>query len=244
MNNYQFRSKRLVNTAVFAAFLSITGLSSVVAQQLNLPPIQDVGVSGQAAPLPSYNLPEGASLEDVNSKLQELSSEGARSLQSLVGNSTSVREMNDIEDRSADQREINKLTLSLEKARLAKELFKTINGDDQNFKAELEAVKAERDALAVQISAIEQQLIRTTKLMAEQSSGSNVVNPVVVRIVGAANDLTATLLVPVTGQTIVKVGDMLSNGQTVSSITPKGVSVSSGSSKNFKLSFGTSVASR
>ena len=249
MNNYHFLSPKLINKSFIALLLSVAVLSPSVAQQATQPSFSDVSVQrdvlGGASNQTSFVLPEGASLSDTNKKLQELSTEGARSLQDLVGDAVSNdREKNDIEARSRDAREIEQLETSLKKAKLAKELYQELNGEEDNLQAELDAVKAERDAFASQLSTIEEELIKTRKLYVETAITASTANPVVVSIVGSAGNLSAKLLVPNTGQITVKQGDVLSNGQRVSSITYQGVTVSKEGSPDIKLSFGTSVSSR
>jgi len=245
MNSYHSRKTPFGVKAVLAVLLASCPVSWASAQEAGSVDgmLLPADVPGQAAPAapPEFKLPEGASVGDADDKIKQLSSEGAQSLRDLVGSAVSnVREMNDNDARSQDMREINALQMQLDKAKLAKELYKTINGDSDKTKAELDMVKAERDQLSIQVKSLEEQLVSTSKQLQSQAVAPQQPNPVIVRISGAGGSLSAKLLVPYYGETTVRRGDVLANGQTVTSITSNGVSVSR-DGETAKLAFGTAV---
>lgn len=249
MNNYHSRKTPLFSVkAALAVLIASCAISSANAQdagdqgELVIPGAAQA-VDGRApVKQPDFKLPEGASVGDANDKIKKLSSDGAKSLQDLVGASIdNARENVDVEARSGDKREIEALKTQVEKAKLAKELYQIINGDDDKNKAELETVKAERDELSVQVKSLEEQLVETSKQVQSQASQKrDEPNPVIVSVTGSGGNLNAKLLVPYYGETTVRKGDVLANGQTVASITPNGVSVVR-DGETTKLGFGTSV---
>ncbi|MBY3433458.1 hypothetical protein HFN89_04790 [Rhizobium laguerreae] len=249
MNNYHSRKTPFGVKAALAVLIASAAISTTNAQEtapnqgeLVLPATQAVPGAADAKQ-PDFKLPEGASLGDANEKIKKLSSEGGKSLKELVGASVdNARENVDVEARSGDKREIEALKNQVEKAKLAKELYQVINGEDDKNKAELESVTAERDELSVQVKTLEEQLVETSKQVQTQARPGGDPNPVIVSITGAAGNLNARLLVPYYGETTVHKGDVLANGQTVSSISPSSVTVSK-DGETSKLGFGTSVPS-
>lgn len=250
MNNYHSRKTPMFSVkAALAVLIASCAISSANAQdavgepgELVIPGAEQATGGPLTAKQPDFKLPEGASVGDANDKIKKLSSDGAKSLQDLVGASIdNARENVDVEARSGDKREIEALKTQVEKAKLAKELYQIINGDDDKNKAELETVKAERDELSVQVKSLEEQLVETSKQVQSQASKSrDEPNPVIVSVTGSGGNLNAKLLVPYYGETTVRKGDVLANGQTVSSITPNGVTVVR-DGETAKLGFGTSV---
>jgi type IV pilus biogenesis protein PilP len=251
MNNYHSRKTPFGVKAALAVLIASAAISTANAQEVA--PLQPnnqgelvlpgaaPAAPGAVAKQPDFKLPEGASVGDANEKIKKLSSEGGKSLKDLVGASVdNERENVDVEARSGDKREIEALKSQVEKAKLAKELYQVINGDDDKNKAELESVTAERDELSVQVKSLEEQLVQTSKQVQTQTEAGGEPNPVIVSITGAGGNLNARLLVPYYGETTVHKGDVLANGQTVSSITSNGVTVSR-DGQSYKLAFGTSV---
>ncbi|MCV9965049.1 hypothetical protein OIU34_24435 [Pararhizobium sp. BT-229] len=233
--------------AALAVLIASCAISSANAQdaggqgELVIPGAEQATDGSLTAKQPDFKLPEGASVGDANDKIKKLSSDGAKSLQDLVGASIdNARENVDVEARSGDKREIEALKTQVEKAKLAKELYQIINGEDDKNKAELETVKAERDELSVQVKSLEEQLVETSKQVQSQAKNSDEPNPVIVSVTGSGGNLNAKLLVPYYGETTVRKGDVLANGQTVASITPNGVTVVR-DGETAKLGFGTSV---
>nr|WP_250807637.1 hypothetical protein [Neorhizobium tomejilense] len=250
MNRSHYQKTPSFSVKAATAVLIATGFFSVANAQ-ELAPVDGVNANAPMesvnAPLglqpakPEYKLPEGANIGDANDKIKKLSSQGAQSLKELQGNAVSnKREMNDIETRSKDLREIQQLEMLVKKAELSKELYKVINGDEDKNKEELETVKTERDELSIQVKSLEEQLVATNKQLQTQTTAPKDPNPVIVSIVGASGKLSAKLLVPYYGETTVAPGDVLANGQTVTSVTANGVTVSK-DGESAKLSFGTSV---
>lgn len=249
MNNYHSRKTPLFSVkAVLAVLIASSAFSQAIAQEaadqgeLVIPGAVEAPVGALQAKQPDFKLPEGASVGDANDKIKKLSSDGAKSLQDLVGAAVdNQRENVDVEARSGDKREIEALKTQVEKAKLAKELYQIINGDEDKNKAELETVKAERDELSVQVKSLEEQLVETSKQIQTQASKSrDEPNPVIVSVTGSGGNLSAKVLVPYYGEATVRKGDVLANGQTVASITPNGVTVVK-DGETSKLGFGTSV---
>lgn len=197
---------------------------------------------GQQAPATeSYALPKGASLDDASNKLTKLSTEGAKSLQSLVGGALGDADTKaTVNSMSKDKSDIITLQNKVELAKLAKELYKTVNGDEDKTKQELESVKSERDGLNLQIKALTEQLANANKQIQKSLSSEQNPSAVVASIIGVGGQLTAKVLVPGYGAATVKPGDVLANGQKVVSITPTSVTVAKDGHKE-KLGFGTSV---
>jgi type IV pilus biogenesis protein PilP len=250
MNNYHSQKTPLFSVkAALAVLIASCAISSANAQDVGSPQ-EELVIPGSVQPLdgrtsvkqPDFKLPEGASVVDANDKIKKLSSDGAKSLQDLVGASIdNARENVDVEARSGDKREIEALKTQVEKAKLAKELYQIINGEDDKNKAELDTVTAERDELSVQVKTLEEQLADVSKRAQNQPfQRGDEPNPVIVSLTGAGGNLNAKLLVPYYGETTVRKGDVLANGQTVASITPNGVTVVR-NGQTTKLSFGTSV---
>lgn len=233
-----------VKAALAAALLATCAISIAHAQDAMLTQQEELvlpGATSLESAAPEFKLPEGATVGDANEKIKKLSSDGAKSLQELVGSAVdNARENADVEARSADKREINALTVQVEKAKLAKQLYQIINGEEDQSKQELETVKVERDELSNQVKSLEEQLAESNKKIQGQSIGGQEPIPVIVSIFGAGDSLSAKLLVPYYGEAIVRKGDVLANGQTVSAITANGVTVSK-QGDVFKLAFGTSV---
>ncbi|MCZ7861255.1 hypothetical protein O9X98_07515 [Agrobacterium salinitolerans] len=250
MNNYHSRKKPLFSVkAALAVLIASSVFSPAIAQEaadqsgLVLPGVaEEVPAGALQAKQPAFKLPEGASVGDANDKIKKLSSDGAKSLQDLVGSAIdNQRENVDVEARSGDKREIEALKTQVEKAKLAKELYQIINGDEDKNKAELETVKAERDELSVQVKSLEEQLVETSKQIQTQAvKNRDEPNPVIVSVTGSGGNLSAKVLVPYYGEATVRKGDVLANGQTVASITPNGVTVVK-DGETSKLGFGTSV---
>lgn len=225
----------LAVSAAVLAILAGTALSAR-AQQPAIPLPADGGAAEA-----TYELPQGAGLGAADLQVKKLSEDGARALDELVGQAvSSERELNDIEARSEDQRIINTLEMKLEQAKLAKELHETLNDDEEKA---LEAVTLERDQLRAQIKALEEQLTSTAKRLRAQSVDAAEAAPVIVGIAGSNGDLTARLLVPYSGEVVVRRGDTLSDGSRVVSITARGVSVSKDGATR-ELAFGTAVPAR
>ncbi|MDW9479058.1 hypothetical protein GOB57_10320 [Sinorhizobium meliloti] len=246
MNNYHSRKTPPFRVKAALAFLiascaifPATAQDATDQGELVLPGAVQATDGPLTGKQPDFKLPEGASVGDANEKIKKLSSDGAKSLQELVGASIdNQRENVDVEARSGDKREIEALKVQVEKAKLAKELYQIINGDEDKNQAELETVKAERDELSVQVKSLEEQLAETSKQA--QSRSQDEPNPVIVSVTGSAGNLSAKLLVPYYGEANVRKGDVLANGQTVASITPNGVTVVK-DGQAAKLGFGTSV---
>ncbi len=235
-----FSVKAATAVLVASAFFSSAHAQDANPNGFDLPPVEDSQNQLQPAK-PAYKLPEGASVGDANDRIKTLSSQGAEALKALQGAAVSnEREMNDVESRSKDLREIQALEMQVTKAKLAKDLYQIINGDEDKAKEELDAVKGERDELSVQVKSLEQQLVDTSKQLQSQVGLSHAPDPVVVRVVGAGGHLSAQLLVPYTGETLVQSGDVLSTGHKVTSIGPNGVIVSK-DGETRRLAFGKSV---
>ena len=245
MNRNHSRKTPLSVKAALAVILASSVFSVAHAQEVApleaAPPLQMPGQGAMQPAAPAFKLPDGASVGDADSKIKKLSAEGAQSLKDLQGAAVSnEREMNDVESRSKDLREIQSLTMQVEKAKLAKDLYQIINGDDDKNKEELDSVKVERDELSVQVKSLEEQLIATNKQLQASAVKPKDPNPVVVSVVGSAGNLSAKILVPFYGETTARTGDVLANGQKVTSIGPNGVTVSK-DGETAKLAFGTSV---
>jgi type IV pilus biogenesis protein PilP len=251
MNNYHFRKMPFGVKAALAVLMATSGISTAYAQQaapqaeLVLPGAAQSATDADKAAQPNFKLPDGASVGDANEKIKKLSSDGAKSLQDLVGAAVdNDRENVDVEARSSDKREVEALKVQLEKAKLAKELYQVINGDEDKSKAELETVKTERDDLEIKVKSLQDQIVEANKQVQAQSpQGAGDANPVIVSVTGAGNNLQAKLLIPGFGETTARKGDTLPNGQKVSSITPRGVTVSR-DGKSATLAFGTSVSTQ
>lgn len=244
MSNFRYPRNSLRNAALAATLLAAVSFGQAVAQEPDDLQIDEAPAQSQAVKpgqVQDYKLPEDASLADSEDKIKELSKASADKLRNLVGESLgNSRENSDIDARSADKREIEELTHQLAKAKLAKELYKTIAGDEDQTKKELDTAKAERDELSIQVKALEEQLETANKALATQQTKKSAPNPVVARISGTAGNLSARLLVPGYGEMVVRSGDVLPSGQTVS-VTDKGVSVNA-DGHSIRLAFGTSVS--
>lgn len=229
-------------TAVSAPLMAPAPAAPVQAPAVDptaLPPV--AGAPGAAPAEPDYKLPQGATLGDSADKIKKLSTDNAKSLKDLVGTATdNTRDMDAAAARAQDKRDIDALNVQLQKVKLAKEIYKTLNADDDKSKEELAAAKADNDKLAAQVKGLEEQLLTTSKQLQSQQVKPQGPNPVVVSILGSGRDLLARILVPVTGETPARVGDTLSNGMKVASITADGVTVSQGG-ETVRLSFGTTV---
>jgi type IV pilus biogenesis protein PilP len=250
-NHFQKRTP-LRSKALAALLLAACAFTPAMAQQaddgLVIPAANGQGhdpvVQGQGqrpGPLQAIKLPDGATVGDADTKIKEMSNDAAKALNELVGSSVGDRrEQSAIDARSQDKREIEALKTQVDKATLAKQLYVIVHGDEDKTKAELQQVKNERDDLSSQVKSLEDQLANAQKQIASQAVKSKDPNPVIVSIVGSGGSLSAKLLVPFYGETIVHRGDLLANGQTVTSISADGVSVSR-DGETSRLAFGTSV---
>jgi type IV pilus biogenesis protein PilP len=260
MNSYRclsmLRNNKFLATV---AFVTVLGGSSAIAQEIVLPAppvaapptvsppaqatLKDLIANGNndvAPGIKDKGLPAGATVGDAEERNKTLAAEASRRLDALIGNTLGdKRENNDQAAQSARQRKLMEMQYQLDLAKVSKELWKTLNGeesDNDNKIKELETkvtdLSAQNQALKTQASAL--------AASGAATDGSHDPDPVVASIAGAGGSIEAKILVPYVGEIYARRGDTLPNGQKVVSISQTGVTVQKGDVKK-ALAFGTSV---
>ena len=228
MNSFRYLSS--------ASLLAVVLAAAVPAAAQNAPLTLPGDV--QAAPRPPVSLPDGATLGGSQEAVRNMATEAGRNLDELIGQSLTPREEAHVGELAERQRRIQALTSQVEEAKLARELWVLLNGEDSSKDEEIENLQAERDMLEAEVEFLkqQQQITQTTAPRVDP-------DPVVAEIVGSGGSVTATVLVPYAGRYQVRRGSELPNGMKVTSISPSGVTVTTQSGGTKTLGFGTSVPS-
>lgn len=229
MNSFRFRSSLRPTKTAIAALVAATALAFPALAQdggLLLPDAEE-----QVKPL--VTLPQGASIDGAQEKVRTMATEAGRSLEDLIGSAVTPSTAAEVGEIAARKRRIMVLQDQLEEAKLAKELWIELNGEQDN-----EANSEEVDRLYAEKAALEAELIR---LQDAQNGPATDPDPVVAEITGAAGSMRAKVLVPYMGEFMVERGTTLPNGMKVTAISKTGVVVNTEAGARKTLAFGTSV---
>lgn len=252
MNSFRcqsmLRNNKFIATVALAAVL---GVGPAVAQEINLPApsasagapstLQDMINDGADKPVQNVKeqgLPEGATVGDAQERNKALAAEAGRKLDALIGTQLGdKRESNDAATMAARQRQLMEMQYQLDLAKVSKELWKTLNGEETANENKIKELEAKLSELNAQNEALK---TRASALAAASPLGNADPDPVVAAISGAGGKMEAKILVPYVGEIYARVGDTLPNGQKVTSISPSGVKVWRNDIEKV-LAFGTSV---
>lgn len=185
-----------------------------------------------AQPEEPITLPQGASISDAQNRVQSLAAEAGKALDGLVGNAVTDREKAQIEALSERKRRILVLEDQLKEAKLAKQIWKELHGDEDKDNEQVKKLEEEKRMLIEQLKMLESSA-STSKPEPEPM-------PVVSSISGAAGAAKAVILVPFVGTVHAQVGTLLPNGMKVASVSRGGVVVEKDGTK-VGLAFGSSV---
>lgn len=239
MNSFRYRRTQSAGRglAALAAVLAAATLASPApAQQQKAPAFLNVETTPlpqQAEPAPRAPLPDGASVSDAQEKVRAMAAEAGRSLDELLGAAVTPRIEAEVGELAERQRRIMLLEYQLKEAKLARELWEEMNGDE-----ETRASQEEIERLHAEKASLEAELVRLTTMQAQRPF--NDPDPVVAEITGAAGRMRAKVLVPYMGEFVVEPGFSLPNGMKVEGISKAGVKVSKDGSSRM-LAFGNSV---
>jgi len=197
-----------------------------------VPAFAPQAAQGQQDDQPSIKLPQGASLGDAQSRVQNLAAEAGKALDGLVGNTVSDREKAQIEALSERKRRILVLEDQLKEAKLAKLIWKELHGEEDKSGEQVKKLEEEKKALTEQVKFLEAN--------AGAAKADPDPLPVVSSISGAAGAAKAVILVPYVGTVHAQAGTLLPNGMKVTSISRGGVVVERDGAK-VGLAFGSSV---
>jgi len=240
MNSFRYRrtqSATRAATALAVALAAATLATAASAQQQDAPVFLNLdsapALPQQAAPAPRAPMPEGASIGDAQEKVRDMAAQAGRSLDELIGGAVTPRTAAEIGEMAARQRRIQMLEDQLKEAKLARELWEELNGDEDT-----NASKEEIERLHAEKASLEAELIRLSSQQAQTQVRDP--DPVVAEITGAAGSMRAKVLVPYMGEFLVEPGSSLPNGMKVEGISKAGVKVTKdGTSRT--LAFGTAV---
>jgi len=234
MSSFRYRRNSPLAKAALSAAVVVGLAGSATAQEISLP---DAGGLPQAspgqtiAPPPAaVALPEGATIDGSREKIQTIAREAEKSLEDLIGSSVIPRTEAEVGEMAARKRRIMMLEDQLKEARLAKELWLELHGEQEENSDELKRLEEENAELEAKL-----EQLRTAPV-----SLSSEPDPVVAEIVGSSGKLQARILVPFAGEIRASAGTVLPNGMTVSSISGSGVRVTKDGTTKI-LPFGTSV---
>jgi len=240
MNSFRFpRTPRsaVLSASLLAIVAGAALLPGRAAAQVPVPHAQmlppqglvvDDGSSGAA-----IKLPQGASIEGASRDVQALAAEAGKSLDALVGESAVGRDKALIDELSARKRRIMLLKDQLEEAKLAKQIWQELHGDEGGENEEVKRLEEENRSLQAALTAAQQAPQR-------QAAESDEALPVVSSIDGAADVARAVILVPYVGIVRAETGSLLPNGMKVVSISKQGVVVEQ-DGKRRGLAFGGAV---
>jgi type IV pilus biogenesis protein PilP len=260
MNSYRclsmLRNNKFLATV---AFVTVLAGSSAIAQEIVLPAAPAAAPSPVSPPAPSTlqemmangkgqdapvvkdkGLPEGASVGDAEERNKALAAEASRKLDALIGTTLGdKREKNTQAEQAARQNKLMEMQYQLDLAKVSKELWKTLNGEDSDKENKIKDLETKITDLNAQNEALKN---RASALAATGASGtgSSDPDPVVASISGAGGNIEAKILVPYVGEIYAHRGDTLPNGQKVVSISQSGVTVQKNDEKKV-LAFGTAV---
>jgi len=202
-----------------------------------LPPqgvIMDDGSNGKTT---GPKLPPGASIGDASREVQSLAAEAGKTLETLVGESAVGRDKAQIDELAGRKRRIMMLKDQLEEAKLAKQIWQELHGQDDAQSEEVKRLEEENKALQESLAAAQQ---AQQAQQVQQQSAADEPLPVVSSIDGAADVSRAVILVPYVGIVRAEAGSLLPNGMKVVSITKQGVVVEQ-DGKRKGLAFGGAV---
>jgi type IV pilus biogenesis protein PilP len=261
--------KRTRNTvSVLAALLLSSVAASAVAQEIAPPaPLQlpaatidapappapggaaavRAGHDAQAVDTPSTEavstpaVPVGASLGEANERVKQMSSEADQLLDRLVdGALSNEADKTTVDEMNVSNMRIMQLEKKLEEAKLVAEYWETVSGKDHRADEKIKTLETEKTDMQAEL----------TRLRADAAKSATAnhrfvtdPDPVVAEITGAAGSVKAKILIPYMGQIIARTGDVLPNGQKVTSISAAGVKVLRADGTVVTLGFGTSVPS-
>lgn len=243
--------------ATVALVVALGGATSAVAQQAVVAPVpsaapvaqaggqatlQDmmaVGANQQVPIVKEKGLPAGATIGDAEERNKALAAESARKLDELTGDALSdKRENNDAQTLAQRQRQLMDVEYKLKLAKLSKELWKTLNGEDSEKEGQIKELEAKIADLNAQNEALK---TRSAQLAASVPGGGAAdPDPVVASVTGAGGSIEAKILVPYVGEVFAHKGDTLPGGQKIVSISQSGVTVSKDGATRV-LAFGSSV---
>lgn len=234
MNSFRCLRKLQTNAAA-AAILAALALPAH-AQQAPAPAPAELTLPGadEKAPPPPVALPKGASIDGAQDKVRGLAAEAGKSLEDLVGSAMTPRSKAEVGELANRQRRLMDLEYQLKEAKLAKQLWVEINGDDSKEKdSEISRLQGEKESLQAEI-------IRLTSMQMQSTARTADPDPVVAEITGAGGSMRAKVLVPYSGEFMVERGTVLPNGMKVVSVGKDGVTVMSGDVRK-PLAFGSAV---
>lgn len=241
MSNMKSSSRTQSSKAAFAA-LAASLAFSVPAMAQNAPMLPPAGMAAPTLPgAPGFNapaaaekpiaLPQGATIGGSGEKVRDLATQAGRSLEELIGSAVSTRGEAEIGAMAERKRRVMMLEYQLEEAKLAKQLWVELNGEQEGNSEEIERLHAEKASLEAELVRVQ-----ATRLAPPPSDP----DPVVAEVTGAAGSYRAKILIPYAGQVMATVGSTLPNGMKVTGISKDGVNVR-GPSGNKVLTFGDSV---
>ncbi len=249
---------RNYNFLATVALVTVLGSSSAIAQEAVLPAptvaapaapasaaapatLQDLLANGNAQQVPTVKdkgLPDGATVGDAEERNKALAAEASRKLDALIGTTLSdKRENNDQNTLATRNRHLQDMQYQLDLAKVSKELWKTLNGENSESEGKIKELETKISDLNAQNEALKN---RASALAAGGAGGASDPDPVVVAIEGAGGKVEARILVPYAGEVYAHKGDTLPSGQKVVSISQSGVIVEKDNVKK-SLAFGTSV---
>lgn len=221
MNSFRYLQRHLISAAI------IGGVASAIASNAMAQALPPLPAGEGAAPAPVQALPAGATLDGARGKISSMSSEAGKSLEKLMGGAVTSRAATEVGAMAERKRSIMLLQLQRDEAKLAKELYFELAGDDESDE-ELARLREENEGLRLSLESAQN---------APRNSMAVPVTPVVTAIVGAAGGLKATISYPGAGIIEASPGTVLPNGWKVDSVTSAGVTALDGVVRK-KLGFG------
>jgi len=232
-----FRCLRKMQTKVAAAAILAALALPAYAQQApaDMPAPAQLVLPGADEPAPPpVALPKGASIDGAQDKVRNLASEAGKSLEDLVGNAMTPRSKAEVGELANRQRRLMDLEYQLKEAKLAKELWVELNGDDSKEKdEEINRLQGEKESLQAEIVRLSSAQMSSSVKIADP-------DPVVAEITGAGGMMRAKVLVPYSGEFMVERGTTLPNGMKVLGVSKEGVTVAVGEVRK-TLAFGSAV---
>lgn len=227
--------RRMQTKAAAAAILAALALPAYAQQApADMPVPGQLVLPGAEEPAPPpVALPKGASIDGAQDKVRNLASEAGKSLDDLVGSAMTPRSKAEVGELANRQRRLMDLEYQLKEAKLAKELWVELNGDDSKEKdEEISRLQGEKESLQAEIVRLSSAQMSTVKVADP--------DPVVAEITGAGGTMRAKVLVPYSGEFMVERGTTLPNGMKVLGVSKEGVTVAAGEVRK-TLAFGSAV---
>lgn len=241
MNSFRYLrtpSASKAAAALAAALAAATLAMPASAQQQDAPVFLNIPDTDLPPPegiqqSPRTAMPAGASISDAQERVRGMAAEAGRSLEELLGTAVTPRIEAEVGEMAERQRRIMLLEHQLKEAKLARELWTELNGEEDS-----KASQEEIERLHAEKASLEAEVVRLTAMQVQRQVSDP--DPVVAEITGAAGSMRAKVLVPYMGEFIVEPGSSLPNGMKVVGISKAGVKVSKDGSSRM-LAFGSSV---